>query len=412
MLDPVDRRAGSLRLDGLVVAELRGGADPAVGRERALHVAERARGRDEAGCLSLEDRAPAKDAVVGRIDAHERGDCPHDLGARPADLRAARVRPRVNRGQQALGRRVALADAPRGVSHRLVALEKLHELAVRVGELASREVDPRAQDPRLVLVAVVHAERRELVEQLARALVVLLLVAGGRGLVERLGQAIGVAGDQVVVVAGVVVPALLVGDAAEAEAGEIAHGEELLVGEVRRRRGAALRVGHLAEQVLALLGVALLDVDEPRQVRRLGPEAAPLGDGRVGGEGRVRVAGGLLRAAVHVGDLASHLFGRARRDALKVAGDRRELLALERDVDQPAHGAPRPDAARVPRSLRLDDAAQVGPAPARRAPPWPGHRRGERPRRGPPRSRRRDRTAGPRRARPGGRSPRRPGPPP
>ena len=43
----------------------------------------------------------------------------------------------------------------------------------------------------------------------------------------------------------------------------------------------------------------------------------------------------------------------------EVAGDGRELLALERDVDQAAHGATRPDAARVPRALRLDDAAQV-----------------------------------------------------
>ncbi len=170
----------------------------------------------------------------------------------------------MHRGEQALRGRVALGDASGRVAYRLVALEELDQLPIRVGELAAREIDPGAQHPRLVLVAVVDAERRELVEQLARALVVLLLVAGRRGLVERLGEAVGVARDQVVVVTRVVVAALLVRDAPEPEAREIAHREELLVGEVRRGRRAALRVGDLAEQVLAVLRVALLDVDEAR----------------------------------------------------------------------------------------------------------------------------------------------------
>ena len=109
---------------------------------------------------------------------------------------------------------------------------------------------------RFVLVAVVHAERLELVEQLARRLVVLLFVAARRRLVERLGEALGVCGHEVVVVARVVEAELLVRDAAEREPREIAHREEAFVGKERRRLVRARRVGHLAEEVLAFLEAA------------------------------------------------------------------------------------------------------------------------------------------------------------
>ncbi len=82
---------------------------------------------------------------------------------------------------------------------------------------------------------------------------------------------------------------------------------------------------------------------------------------RVRREGRVGVAGRLLRAAVHVRDLAAHLFRRARRDALQIARDCGEFLALERDVDESPRRAPRPDAVRVPGALGLDHATQVRP---------------------------------------------------
>ena len=40
----------------------------------------------EARRLALEHGAPPLHAVVRRVDAHERRDGPHHLGARPADL--------------------------------------------------------------------------------------------------------------------------------------------------------------------------------------------------------------------------------------------------------------------------------------------------------------------------------------
>ena len=120
---------------------------------------------------------------------------------------------------------------------------------------------------------MVRLQRIEIVEELARALVVLLLVAGGRRLVERLGEAVGVARHEVVVVARVVEAELLVRDATEREAREIADREEAFVGEHGRRAVLTLRVGDLAEEVLAFLEPSALDLHDAGQVRGLRPEA-------------------------------------------------------------------------------------------------------------------------------------------
>src|ERR1019366_4249059 len=165
------------------------------------------------------------------------------------------------------------------------------------------------------------------------------------------GETVRVLGDQVVVVAGVVVPALFVGDPTQPQAREIAYREELLVRKKGRGRRAALRIGHFAEQVLAGLGVALFDLDEAREVGRLRPEPAPLGHRRVRAERAVGAAHGFLGAAVHVCDLAPDLFGSARWNAVEIARNRRELLALEGHVDEPGQGPARPSApARPPSS--------------------------------------------------------------
>ena len=141
---------------------------------------------------------------------------------------------------------------------------------------------------------------------------------------------------------------------------EIAHREELLVGEHRRGRRAALRIGHLAEQVLAVLGVALLDVDEGRQVRRLGPEAASLRHARRTPRAphrgcprppaRARSCTRSRRAP-----LRARSAGRSARSSATAANS--ALSSAMSTRRRTARRAQMPS--RVPRPLRLDDAPQV-----------------------------------------------------
>ena len=213
---------------------------------------------------------------------------------------------------------------------------------------------------RLVLVAMMHLEARELVEEIARALVVLLLVARRRRLVERLGEAIGVARHEVVVVARVVVAELLVRDATEREAREIAHGEEALVGEDRDRLVLALRIGDLAEEVLAFVHATALDLDEPGEVGRLRPEARRLRDLGVRGERAVDVARRLLRAPAEVRDLGADLGRGGGRDDLEILQALVVGVRVERDLDDAADRATRVRTVLLPRALRRDRAAEVG----------------------------------------------------
>ncbi len=216
-----------------------------------------------------------------------------------------------------------------------------------------------SRDPRLVLVRVVDLQALELVEELARALVVLLLVARRRRFVERLGEAVGVARNQVVVVARVVEAELLVRDAPEREAREIAHGEEALVGVDRRARRRALRVRDLAEEVLAFFVVLLLDLDETLEVRRLRPETRALRDLGVRDERAVRVVARLGGASVQVADLAARLFGCGLRHELEVVGGVLEVLRLDADLDEPPHRAPRVGRDLLPRAGLIEELPEV-----------------------------------------------------
>ena len=206
---------------------------------------------------------------------------------------------------------------------------------------------------------MVRLQRDEIVEQLARALVVLLLVARGRRLVERLGEAIGVARHEVVVVASVVEAGLLVGDAPQRETREVAHREEAFV---RKNRGGlilTLGVGDLAEEVLAFLQAASVDLHEPREIRRLRPEARGLRHLRIGGERAFGIAGRLLGLARDVRHLAADLRRRGRRHRLEVLEPRLIRARLERDLDEATHGASRVRTVLFPRALLGDRPAQV-----------------------------------------------------
>ncbi len=189
---------------------------------------------------------------------------------------------------------------------------------------------------------MVNAERLQLVEEVARRFVVLLLVAGGRRLVERFGKTLRILRNQVVVVARVVEAELLVRHPAESEASEVAHREEVRVGEegsgLLRSRG----VGHLAEEVLAFAQPPALDLDQARQVHRLRPETRLLGDLPIKLERSVAVPGELARAPVQVGDLASRLFGLPRRrHRFEIFENGGDDLGVEGDLGEPSHRATR-----------------------------------------------------------------------
>ena len=158
---PSSASRGSLRLVARSSsAELRGRAHAAVGRQRALHVAERAESRSTSPDASRSRTARRREhAVVRRVDAHERGD---RRGRPRGSCRRSPRRPRRSpsappRGGAASTRRSRRCAARRRAPAR--SAQELDELLVGVGEPAAREIDPRVEHPRLVLVAVVHAER-------------------------------------------------------------------------------------------------------------------------------------------------------------------------------------------------------------------------------------------------------------
>ena len=93
-------------------ASSRGRPDAPVRGERALHVAERPRGRDEPRRLALEHRAPPRDAVVCRVDAHEgrdRARRPRGWSRRPRrrPRRSPSARPRADAASTRRSRRCA-----------------------------------------------------------------------------------------------------------------------------------------------------------------------------------------------------------------------------------------------------------------------------------------------------------------
>ncbi len=69
--------------------------------------------------------------------------------------------------------------------------------------------------------------------------------------------------------------------AGQRETREIANGEEPFVCKNRHAFVLPLRVGDLAEQVLAFAHLSAIDLHEARQVRRLGPEAGGLRNARI-----------------------------------------------------------------------------------------------------------------------------------
>src|SRR5690606_8916723 len=141
---------------------------------------------------------------------------------------------RARRFDEATEARVVRGELACRRAQGLVALQELLQLGVRRRKSTRGEIDVGIQNPGLVAVRVLPIEPRELVERLARAVVVLRLVAGGGRLVERLGQVVRVARHEVAVVARIVEAVLLVGDAAETEAREVSDAEKVAAAEQRR----------------------------------------------------------------------------------------------------------------------------------------------------------------------------------
>ena len=231
------------------------------------------------------------DTAVTRVDAHRRTDHVGDVTG-PAEL--ARDRPVLTGEQRAQRARIVL-QLPRRLQHRFIALQKLRELGVGARELALREVDVRIQNPDLVLVDVVAAESLELTDQRVSARVVFRFVAGRGRFVQRLGQALGVTGNQVIVVARVVEAVGLVRDPTQGEPRQISDLEELAPAEERGEPRRLVRVRDAAEQPLALAEASLVDLDQTGAIGGLRPEAARWRHRRVGGEGLPGLVCALVR---------------------------------------------------------------------------------------------------------------------
>jgi hypothetical protein len=76
------------------------------------------------------------------------------------------------------------------------------------------------------------------------------------------------------------------------------------------------------------------------------------------------MAGGFLGVTVHIGNLATHLLGRAGRNVLHVARALVECSRIERDVDEAPNRTPRPQLGGPvadPGVVRVDEPSEVAP---------------------------------------------------
>ena len=273
----------------------------------------------------------------------------------------------------------SVAQLTSSVTHRIVAFEESVQLGIGLWKAARRKVDVGVQDVRFVLVGVLELQPLQLVDRIARAVVVLGFVASRRGLVQGFGQIVGVVRDQIVIVARVVEAILLVRDATQTETRQITHSEEVRAAEKRRLLRRLFGIGHLAEQRLALLVVFALDRNHARKVGGLRPETRFLRDGlrRRAAHRRASDRSSATRPVKYAtSPLTSS--GAPGPTPFKSSSISSRFVALEREVDQAVDRAAVPNVARrsrqqlsqvAARRLIRTAAAQCVPEPINRGAP-------------------------------------------
>ena len=275
-------------------------------------------------------------------------------------------------GQRAVEQHAAqaavLADLVHLGDHRAELGDQAVVAALGGVELAVGQLDVAGQEAGLRVERRVGEVAQELGGQVARGAELALLVHRPGRLEQRLRQPVGVVGDLEVVVVGVVVVAVLVGEAAETEPRQVLDGEVAVV----HHEGELVGVGGVGDLAQRLGGAAQLappGADEAAQVERRAVEPA--------------LAAELDQLALRVGQLAG-VVGDARLEVALLADrlDRQRCpgrspcpAAPARPGSRGSRGRCRWRAGGRARSRwpwgRAPGPSPGSRAPSRRRPPWP-----------------------------------------